>query len=98
MGNAPFGKIKWGKINLKGMKNDKKRQFNCPVTYKENNKKGKGKTLEKQSTSEGCVRGGTNTAKPQRITNKHRTEYHKKTANRRGITRKFLKTANSLVL
>ena len=33
------------------MKNDKKRQFNCPVTYKENNKKGKGKTLKKQSTS-----------------------------------------------
>ena len=57
MGNAPFGKIKWGKINLKGMKNDKKRQFNCPVTYKENNKKGKGKTLKKQSTSKGCVRG-----------------------------------------
>ena len=27
------------------MKNDKK--FNCPVTYKENNKKGKGKTLKK---------------------------------------------------
>ena len=57
MGNAPFGKIKWGKINLKGMKNDKKCQFNCPVTYKENNKKGKGKTLKKQSTSEECVRG-----------------------------------------
>ena len=30
------------------MKNDKKRQFNCPVTYKENNKKGKGKTLKKK--------------------------------------------------
>ena len=39
------------------MKNDKKRQFNCPVTYQENNKKGKGKTLKKQSTSEGCVKG-----------------------------------------
>ena len=40
------------------MKNDKKRQFNCPVTYKENNKNRKGKTLKKkQSTSEGCVRG-----------------------------------------
>ena len=57
MGNAPFGKVEWGKINLKGMKNDKKRQFNCPVTYQENNKKGKGKTLKKQSTSEGCVKG-----------------------------------------
>ena len=39
------------------MKNDKKRQFNCSLTYKENNKKGKGKTVKKQSTSEGCVRG-----------------------------------------
>ena len=80
------------------MKNDKKRQFNCPVTYKENNKKGKGKTLKKKSTSEGCVRGGTNTAKLHRITNKQGTESHKKTANRSGITRTFLKTANSLVL
>ena len=73
MGNAPFGKIKWGKINLKGMKNDKKRQFNCPVTYKENNKKGKGKTLEKTKYFRGVREGGTNTAKPHRITNKHRT-------------------------
>ena len=40
------------------MKNDKKRQFNCPVTYKENNKKKeKEKPLKKQSTSEGCVKG-----------------------------------------
>jgi len=47
LGNAPFGKVKWGKVNLKGMKNDKKSQFICPVTRKENNKKGKGKTLKK---------------------------------------------------
>ena len=73
MGNAPFGKVEWGKINLKGMKNDKKRQFNCPVTYKENNKKGKGKTLEKTKYFRGVCKGGTNTAKPHRITNKHRT-------------------------
>ena len=39
------------------MKNEKKHQFNCPVTYKENNKKGKEKTLKKQSTSGGWVRG-----------------------------------------
>ena len=55
------------------MKNDKKRQFNCPVTYKENNKKGKGKTLEKTKYVRGVRKGGTNTAKPHRITNKHRT-------------------------
>ena len=40
------------------MKNDKKRQFNCPVTYKENNQKEKEKTFKKkQSISKGCVRG-----------------------------------------
>ena len=55
------------------MKNDKKRQFNCPVTYKKNNKKGKGKTLEKTKYFQGVREGGTNTAKPHRITNKHRT-------------------------
>ena len=44
------------------MKNDKKRQFNCPVTYKENNKKGKGKTLEKTKYFRGVRKRGTNTA------------------------------------
>ena len=47
-----------GKINLKWMKNDKKRQFNCPVTYKENNKKGKGKTLKKTKYFRGLRKGG----------------------------------------
>ena len=36
------------------MKNDKKRQFNCPVTYKENKKKGKGKPLKNKVPPRGA--------------------------------------------
>ena len=43
-------------------------------------------------------KGDTNTPKPHRNTYKHRTEQHKKTANRIEITRKFLNTVNRLVL
>ena len=46
----------------------------------------------------GKLEGGANTATPHRNTYKHRTEEHKKTGNRTGITQQFLNTANRLVL
>ena len=46
----------------------------------------------------GKLEGGANTATPHRNTYKHRTEEHKETENRTGITQKFLNTGNCLVL
>ena len=55
-------------------------------------------TFLSQHKKEGGHKGGMNTAKPHRNTQKHGTEQRKKTANRIEITRKFPNTANHLVL